>query len=350
MRNNSAPDRTPAGDERGSISTLTSPPEITSAERAVADLLPIGADPEAARRVLERVPLWFHTFALNPEHGLYTPGRGARPPLPGAVAAAVVRRPARARRRHVRRLLRLPGRAPRRGARVAVDNEQYVAWVKARWGIELRGRRGLPRDRRAARLARRVRARRRAHARGHRRALRRDLLLRDPAPRREPARPAARARRPAGPRRPPAGGDLRDRRRRPPRATGRSRCARPAASTPATSYVYWGFGAGGLSALATPGRLRATRRSTARRRSTGIRASWRRSCAPARDQAARHGRGGRRLAQDGRPVLVTASGRSARRRFSNARPSRSSRSARPGAARPRARRLGGSRNASETWG
>jgi sulfide:quinone oxidoreductase len=51
-------------------------------------------------------------------------------------------------------------------------------------------------------------------------------------------------------------------------------------------------------------------------------------------------RGGRRLAQDGRAVLVTASGRSARRRFSNARPSRSSRSARLGAARPRARRLG----------
>jgi hypothetical protein len=39
-------------------------------ERAVADLLPIGADPEEARRVLARVPLWFHTFVLNAERGL----------------------------------------------------------------------------------------------------------------------------------------------------------------------------------------------------------------------------------------------------------------------------------------
>lgn len=74
VRNSSRPDTTPAGAERGSTSTLTSLPEITSAERAVADLLPIGADPEEARRVLARVPLWFHTFALNAERGLYTPG------------------------------------------------------------------------------------------------------------------------------------------------------------------------------------------------------------------------------------------------------------------------------------
>jgi tRNA (mo5U34)-methyltransferase len=74
VRNGSRPDTTPVGAERGSSSTLTSLPEITSAERAVADLLPIGADPEEARRVLARVPLWFHTFALNAERGLYTPG------------------------------------------------------------------------------------------------------------------------------------------------------------------------------------------------------------------------------------------------------------------------------------
>jgi hypothetical protein len=53
---------------------LTSLPEITSAERAVADLLPIGADPEEAGRVLARVPLWFYTFALNAERGLYIAG------------------------------------------------------------------------------------------------------------------------------------------------------------------------------------------------------------------------------------------------------------------------------------
>src|SRR5687767_1730856 len=45
---------------------------VTDAERAVADLLPIEAEPAAARGALERVPLWFHTFALNREHGLYT--------------------------------------------------------------------------------------------------------------------------------------------------------------------------------------------------------------------------------------------------------------------------------------
>jgi hypothetical protein len=55
-------------------STASQIPDITDAERAVADLLPLGTDPESARRVLGRVPLWFHTFALNAEHGLYTPG------------------------------------------------------------------------------------------------------------------------------------------------------------------------------------------------------------------------------------------------------------------------------------
>jgi tRNA (mo5U34)-methyltransferase len=49
-------------------------PEITDAERVVADLLPFAVHPDSARRVLGRVPLWFHTFALNAEHGLYTPG------------------------------------------------------------------------------------------------------------------------------------------------------------------------------------------------------------------------------------------------------------------------------------
>ena len=49
-------------------------PVVTDAVRAVADLLPIEVDPAAARRALGRVPLWFHTFALNREHDLYTPG------------------------------------------------------------------------------------------------------------------------------------------------------------------------------------------------------------------------------------------------------------------------------------
>ena len=46
----------------------------TPAERAVADLLDIQAAPAEARAVLESVPFWFHTFALNRLEGIYTPG------------------------------------------------------------------------------------------------------------------------------------------------------------------------------------------------------------------------------------------------------------------------------------
>lgn len=118
-------------------------PVVTDAERAVADLLPIDADPAAARDVLERVPLWFHTFALNREHGLYTPGvardhRYRVPFLPASFAGE--------------RVLDVGAfdgfysfLAEHRGAAqvVAVDNEQYVDWVRARWGIELRGGEGF---------------------------------------------------------------------------------------------------------------------------------------------------------------------------------------------------------------
>src|SRR6478609_8533133 len=118
-------------------------PEVTEAERAVADLLPIGADPRAARRVLERVPLWFHTFALNRRHGLYTPGvardhRYRLPLLPTSFAG-----------HRVLDVGTFDGfyayLAEHRGAArvVAVDNEQHVAWVKARWGITLEGGAGF---------------------------------------------------------------------------------------------------------------------------------------------------------------------------------------------------------------
>ena len=68
------------------------PPEPTAAEREVADLLPIEADPEAARAVLDRVPLWFHTFSLERSDQLYTPGVTATtatgsPPFPKTSAA-----------------------------------------------------------------------------------------------------------------------------------------------------------------------------------------------------------------------------------------------------------------------
>jgi tRNA (mo5U34)-methyltransferase len=118
-------------------------PEITDAERAVADLLPLGTDAESARRVLGRVPLWFHTFALNAEHGLYTPGvaRDHRYRVPFLPASFEGQR--------VLDVGTFDGfyayLAEHRGAArvLAVDNEQYVAWVKARWGVELEGGEGF---------------------------------------------------------------------------------------------------------------------------------------------------------------------------------------------------------------
>jgi tRNA (mo5U34)-methyltransferase len=125
------------------LSTSSPIPESTEAERAVADLLPIGADPESARRVLAQVPLWFHTFALNAEHGLYTPGvaRDHRYRVPFLPASFDGQR--------VLDVGTFDGfyayLAEHRGAArvLAVDNEQYVAWVKARWGVELRGGEGF---------------------------------------------------------------------------------------------------------------------------------------------------------------------------------------------------------------
>jgi tRNA (mo5U34)-methyltransferase len=115
----------------------------TAGEREVADLLPIEADPREARAIVRGVPFWFHTFALNRAEGIYTPG---------------------AARDHRYRVRALPGDfsgmsvldvgtfdgfyaflAEARGAErvVAVDNEQYRAWVEARWGIRLEGGEGF---------------------------------------------------------------------------------------------------------------------------------------------------------------------------------------------------------------
>jgi tRNA (mo5U34)-methyltransferase len=116
---------------------------VTEAERQVADLLPIEADPALARATVERVPFWFHTFALNRAEGIYTPG---------------------AARDHRYRVSMLPEDfsgmnvldvgtfdgfyaflAERRGAErvVGVDNEQYRLWVASRWDIELEGGEGF---------------------------------------------------------------------------------------------------------------------------------------------------------------------------------------------------------------
>ena len=119
------------------------PPQPTAAEREVADLIPIEADPDAALAVLDRVPLWFHTFSLDHSDDLYTPGvardhRYRIPALPQDFSGM-----------SVLDVGTFDGfyafLAEARGARrvVAVDNEQYRAWVKSRWGLELEGGEGF---------------------------------------------------------------------------------------------------------------------------------------------------------------------------------------------------------------
>jgi tRNA (mo5U34)-methyltransferase len=113
-------------------------PETSPAERVVADVQAIGAPAADAERVRDSVPLWFHTFALAP--GVYTPGiardHGYRLAVLGAGRFAG---------RSVLDVGAFDGfysfLAELRGARrvVAVDNEQYVDWVRARFGVTLAG-------------------------------------------------------------------------------------------------------------------------------------------------------------------------------------------------------------------
>jgi tRNA (mo5U34)-methyltransferase len=117
-------------------------PETSAAEELVADAFAINASTEEAERVRESVPLWFHTFALAP--GTYTPGiardHGYRLSVLGAE---------RFEGRSVLDIGTFDGfyafLAERLGARrvVAVDNEQYVAWVQARFGVDLPGAAGF---------------------------------------------------------------------------------------------------------------------------------------------------------------------------------------------------------------
>jgi tRNA (mo5U34)-methyltransferase len=112
-------------------------------EREVADEVPIDIDVDQATRVLASVPLWFHTFALDRDRTLYTPGKA---------------------RDHGYRFASIPDSfdgvsvldvgtfdgfysflAEKRGAPrvLAIDSEQYVHWVRDRWGIELIGGEGF---------------------------------------------------------------------------------------------------------------------------------------------------------------------------------------------------------------
>jgi tRNA (mo5U34)-methyltransferase len=123
--------------------TVTALAELTSAERQVADLVPIEADPAEAEAVLDEVPFWFHTFALNRANGIYAPGyardhRYRVPAIPESFDGL-----------SVLDIGSFDGfyafLAEARGAErvVAVDNEQYIDWVRARWGIELEGGEGF---------------------------------------------------------------------------------------------------------------------------------------------------------------------------------------------------------------
>jgi tRNA (mo5U34)-methyltransferase len=109
----------------------------------VADLIQIETDPETAAAVLERVPLWFHTFSLDASRALYTRGiardHGYRiPALPEDFSDM-----------SVLDIGTFDGfyafLAEARGARrvVAVDNEQYREWISSRWGVELEGGEGF---------------------------------------------------------------------------------------------------------------------------------------------------------------------------------------------------------------
>jgi tRNA (mo5U34)-methyltransferase len=120
------------------VEALEPIPETSPAERVVADMLAIGASAAVAEHVRDSVPLWFHTFALAP--GVYTPGiardHGYRLAVLGADRFAG---------RSVLDVGAFDGfysfLAEVRGARrvVAVDNEQYVDWVRARFGVTLQG-------------------------------------------------------------------------------------------------------------------------------------------------------------------------------------------------------------------
>ena len=200
-------------------------------------------------------PAWFHTVALNREHGLYTPGvardpRSRVPFLPLSFAGE-----------QVLDVGTFDGfyalLAEHRGAALVVDNEQYVAWVRARWGIDLQGGEGF-----ATIADCSVRACSTAAATRSRSTVPRSAstlcLLRDPALGREPVGAAAGVWPRCWRRASPAGRDLRDRGRRPRR---RAHDLGPAAGRRLRRrrVRLLGFGAGGLAAIAQLAGLGETR-------------------------------------------------------------------------------------------
>jgi tRNA (mo5U34)-methyltransferase len=109
----------------------------------VADLIQIEADPETAAAVLDRVPLWFHTFSLDRSRELYTHGvardhRYRVPALPedfGGMSVLDIGT--------FDGFYAFLAEARGAGRVVAVDNEQYREWVSSRWGVDLQGGEGF---------------------------------------------------------------------------------------------------------------------------------------------------------------------------------------------------------------
>jgi len=109
----------------------------------VADLIQIETDPVTAAAVLDRVPLWFHTFSLDRSRGLYTHGvardhRYRVPALPedfGGMSVLDIGT--------FDGFYAFLAEARGAGRVVAVDNEQYREWVSSRWGVELQGGEGF---------------------------------------------------------------------------------------------------------------------------------------------------------------------------------------------------------------
>ena len=129
--------------ENDRLTPLEAPPQPTAAERQVADLIQIETDPETAAAVLDRVPLWFHTFSLNRSRELYTHGvardhRYRLPALPedfGGMSVLDIGT--------FDGFYAFLAEARGAGRVVAVDNEQYREWVGSRWGVELQGGEGF---------------------------------------------------------------------------------------------------------------------------------------------------------------------------------------------------------------
>ena len=183
-------------DERGAqlnARTATALAELTSAERQVADLLPIEADPSEARDGSRRRSVLVSHLCAQSGGGDLRAGTCARPSLPAPGDPGELRGSLRSRHRQLRRVLRLPRRGPggRAGGR---HRQRAVHRVGPRpLGRRARGRGGFPGDPRPARLESPVPQARRPGTRPTRRALRLHLLLRDPASRRDARTPTASA-------------------------------------------------------------------------------------------------------------------------------------------------------------